>query len=145
MTKRDELRKTLKETELLLEEERQITHRLQAEVARLNALQSELDEKYELVRECSFEELENLILSHSAPAVPEQAEAEGAEGGEGEVQREYLRNVMVRYIKAESAGEPEQALTLLGIIATILQLDPETTVALEQYKSRRRTWWNLKY
>jgi predicted nucleic acid-binding Zn-ribbon protein len=55
MAKRDELRKALREAELLLEEERQVTQKLQAEVARLNAIQSELDEKYELVRECSVE------------------------------------------------------------------------------------------
>jgi hypothetical protein len=77
--------------------------------------------------------------------VEEKEMGRDGEEGEEEVQREYLRNVMVRYIKAESAGEPEQALTLLAIIATILELDHETSVALEQYKSRRRTWWNLKY
>jgi hypothetical protein len=38
--------------------------------------------------------------------------------------------VIVRYIKAEAAGYPDQALTLLEIIGTLIKLDHEATRAL---------------
>ena len=52
---------------------------------------------------------------------------------------------MTRYIKAETSGAFDQSLTLLEVIGTILKLDAQSSVALEQYKSKRKQWWYIKY
>jgi hypothetical protein len=51
----------------------------------------------------------------------------------------------MRYIKAEISGAMDQSLMLLEVIGNILKLDAESTLALENYKIKRKQWWYIKY
>jgi hypothetical protein len=53
--------------------------------------------------------------------------------------------MVTRYIKAEIAGNHEQAITLLEIIGRIVKLDAQATQNLGQYIAKHKQWWFIKY
>jgi tRNA U34 2-thiouridine synthase MnmA/TrmU len=120
MIKRDQSKRELVEKEEQLAAECRKRQALQEEIEQMHRSQAELNEKYELVRECTVEELENLIFGHNSPektAIQQEAREEKRpevkREDSTEIQHEYLKNVLVRYIKAETSGGFDQALMLL--------------------------------
>ena len=53
--------------------------------------------------------------------------------------------MVTRYIKAETTGSYDQAMTLLEIIGRIVKLSHEETQNLSQYISKHKQWWYIKY
>ena len=53
--------------------------------------------------------------------------------------------MVTRYIKAETSGSFDQAMTLLEIIGRIIKLNEKETQSLNQYITKHKQWWYIKY